>query len=386
MVVFSLAALLVACIAGSPVIAADGVVLPSDSGVVAYLEKVSSRFPRVDGLGDVGTSQWVSLAYDAARQRLLIADYHYDELLVVNKEGQVEAVLANSSTATIPAPWMMDCHDIAVDSLGNIYLVDVVNKSVWILDCDLKWLGAVPIPPDTNSGFPECVAIDSRDRVIVGDWRTFGKSGILVYTQGEQSGQLNLEASFQFNPPDEQPYCRTPLDVVVDSGDRIIVAEGSDPFGQRERVLVFDKEFRWVATFGSAGSEPGQFSSIGSLAIGPKDTIIVSDDTHWSTVSFFFKNGTYAGRVGGHQQSDLSYPRALLTISGRLLVGDSEGLKEFDVDWTSLGGGQPVPELPWTAVLLLGGMACVLATRRYAANLTTDATRWYYRPEVWRSG
>lgn len=205
----------------------------------------------------------------------------------------MEAVVGDSSTATIRAPWLKDCNDVAVDSRGNVYLVDLGNSSIWILDEGLNWLGAVPIPPHRDPGFPVCVAVDSRDRVIVGDWRVFGGSRIIVYTQGKEPAQLDLEAVFQFNPPDESPYCSTPADIAVDSEDRIIVAETSNPFVTRERVHVFDKEFNWVTTFGSAGSRPGQFVGIGSLAIGPEDTMLVScPDLYSSTVSFFFSNGT----------------------------------------------------------------------------------------------
>jgi len=356
-----LSGLLLAFLVTDPSMAADREKLPSDSGIVAYLDGSWSSFPRVDGLGDIGISRFNQMAYDAPRRRLLIADYHNDRLLVLNQQGKVEAVLANSTRATVPAPWLKDCHDVAVDSRGRVFMVDTRNETVWILDPDLSWVGAVPVPlvPD---GFPWCVAVDSMDRVLVGQYRFFGNSRILVYQEDDNSGSMELVTSFKFNPPDEQAYCGWPLDIVVDSQDRIIVAEGSTTYYAAQRVHVFDKEFRWVNSMGSDGSEPGQFVGIASLAIGPGDTIIVSDPTHWSTVSFFFKNGTYAGRIGGHQQVDLEHPTGLLVRSETLLVGGSKGLKEINVEWTSLHptetsttppGPEPVPEYTALAALVL---------------------------------
>ncbi len=369
--VFSLIGSLMVCIVANPIIATGREVLPSDSGVVAYLEEVSSGFSRADGLGDVATSQWVQLAYDSPRQRLLIADYHHDRLLVINKKGQVEAILANSSSATVPAPWMKDCHDVAVDSQGNIYIADTRNATVWILCPDLSWSGALPIPPDEEVGFPWSVAVDSKDRVIVGDYRSSGNSRILVYEQGKQPGLMDLATSFKFNPPGEKAYCGVPFDVAVDSQDRIIIAEGSTTYYTAERVHVFDREFRWVTTFGSAGSGPGQFSQVTSLAVAPGDTIIVSDRYHSSTVSFFFRNGTYAGRVSG-----LDHPTGLIMRSGRLLVGDGGGVKTIDVNWGSLHpieilanpepGPEPITEAGMLALLVLVGILSVSLARRNA--------------------
>ena len=356
----ALAGLFLAFTVISPTMAVDRERLPTDSGLVAYLDEVQSRFPRVDGLGDIGVSGGTQLAYDAPRKRLLIADYINDRLLVLNQQGEV-AVLANSSTATVPAPWLKDCNDVAVDSSGRIYVADIVNSTVWMIGPDLFWMGAVPVPP-VSDGYVRVVAVDSMDRVLVGQYRFFGNSRILVYQEDEKTGSMELVTSFKFNPPGED-YCGRPLDIVVDSQDRIIIAEGSTTYYTAQRVHVFDKEFRWVTTFGSAGSRPGQFTSIGGLAIGPKDAIVVSTpDLHSSTVSFFFSNGTYAGRITG-----MYYTRGLAFTPGELLianqlVGGGAVIEHVDVDWTSLHptetsttppGPEPVPESTAAATLIL---------------------------------
>lgn len=67
-----------------------------------------------------------------------------------------------------------------------------------------------------------------------------------------------------------------PADVAWDLNGNIFIADG---YGN-SRVVKVDKDGRWVKTWGSRGSEPGQFNILHTIANDAKGNIYVGDRTN----------------------------------------------------------------------------------------------------------
>jgi len=300
-----------------------------------------------------------------------------DKIIVVDPRFGMAEVLANSSQATRYSPSLGHAWDVATDSEGRIYVADGLTDSVHILDKDLNYIGEVVI----DRGLPSSVAVDSTDRLLVGVY--YGSdSRIEVFSwrppsnrTGRPEDDLVKTGEFKYNPPDEPPYCGFPEDIAVDSRDRIIIAEGGTPtFPNRERVLVFDKNFKWVATLASWGWEPGHLMAARSVAVGPGDIVMAAGgDQGW--INFYFPNGTLAGQIGSYRHP-LYSPRVFFTTpDGKILARWSEGgIKKVAIDWSTLRAintttdtntppAGTVPDIPLLALPALIGLTLLLAKK-----------------------
>ena len=313
----------------------------TDSNVSAFATGVWRSFPRADVSGEQALLQPYSLCEDA-NGRLFVLDIGSREIYVLNGKSQVEATIGNTSTATIRIPNMGIPGDIALDSRGRLYVVELDwhVRAVHILGSDFSYLGSIPV----HEGFPNCVAVDSMDRVIIGNFRA-GVEGTcyLVYaTSPDPHKPVSYETSFEICPPDENCTGRHgfPNDIAADSYGRVIVVEGGiSPDLIIQRAVVLDKDFRWLFSMGSPGKGPEQFTGICSVALGPSGMFVVPDST--GRISFFLPNGTYAGRIGqwGSQPGEFGIiGRVMVTRSGSLLVPEFENgrIQEVRLDWNSL--------------------------------------------------
>jgi len=306
---------------------------------------------------------------------VIVSDF--EKILVIDPRSGTAEVLANTSEATRYSPWLGHPKDVATDSEGRIYIADTLTDSVHILDKELNYIGEVPI----DRGVPSSVAVDSTDRLLVGIFHAGTRSKIEVFSwkspsnrTGRPDEDLVKTRVFKYNPPDEPPYCGVPWDIAIDSKDRIIIAEGGTPsLPWRERVLVFDRNFKWVATPGSWGTEPGHLLAARSVAVGPGDIVMAAGgDQGW--INFYFPNGTFAGQIGSYGHP-LYSPRVFLTTpDGRILAGWSGALRRVAIDWSTLRAintttntntppGGAVPDTPLLAFPALIGLTLLLAKK-----------------------
>jgi len=301
-----------------------------------------------------------------SKGRLFVVDGASREIYVVNKKGQVEAVIGNTTNSTVRIYNMGIPGDIALDSRDRLYVVDLRVRAVHILGSDFSYLGLIPV----HEGFPTCVAVDSTDRVIIGNYRAhLEDSGFLVYRMTpDPANPAVLETWFQICPPGENCTGRhgTPNDIAVDPYGRVVVVEGGVSWDLIiDRVVVFDKDFRWLFSMGSPGKDPGHFVNVCSVAVDPSGVFIIADAT--GRISFFLPDGTYAGRIGEEGSETGQFGvigRLLVTGPGIVLVPEFENgrIQEIAVDVRSL---RPIriPE-PCLLFLAVVGSAYVLAAGR----------------------
>src|SRR5258708_6731824 len=98
-----------------------------------------------------------------------------------------------------------------------------------------------------------------------------------------------------------------PSDVAWDAEGNIFVADGH---GANARVAKFDKNGRFLLSFGSRGSEPGQFNTLHSIATDAQGNVYVADQGN-KRIQVFDNSGTFKSQIG-----DIGVPTALCITRG----------------------------------------------------------------------
>jgi DNA-binding beta-propeller fold protein YncE len=85
-----------------------------------------------------------------------------------------------------------------------------------------------------------------------------------------------------------------PTDVAWDAQGNIFIADG---FGNA-RIAKFDKDGRYIKSWGSRGSEPGQFNNPRSLAVDAQGNLYVADKGN-NRIQVFDGEGTFKTQITG---------------------------------------------------------------------------------------
>ena len=355
------AVVLLAVSCGS-VLGVDSVTVPSGTNVSATVTEVWSAFPWVERPGEVALNAPGAIASDS-EGRIFVLDagdlLEPMKILVLNREFQVEEVLGSTEDVSVEIPMFGHyLSDIAVDSRDRVYVCDasgereypggpILPGKVHVLHPNLSWLGNITIPYGDVVGSPDCIAIDDRDRLIVGQFRAMGESRVMVFAPSPNQSDLGdismvLEKVFQLCPPGEDCGRRHgwPRDISVGPDGRVIVAEGRLQDIDTERIVVLDREFRWLGSYGSIGKSPGHFFGITSAVVDPTG-VLVAADSGLERISFFFPNGTFAGWMGrqGSDPGEFDGLGNLMVVGpGQLLVPDlhNRRIQRVEVDLSTL--------------------------------------------------
>ena len=97
-----------------------------------------------------------------------------------------------------------------------------------------------------------------------------------------------------------------PSDVAWDTAGNIFVADGHG----NARIAKFDKNGRFIASWGSRGSEPGQFTSAHSIATDAQGNVFVADQDN-KRIQIFDNAGTFKTQI-----SNVGVPIALCITRG----------------------------------------------------------------------
>jgi len=121
----------------------------------------------------------------------------------------------------------------------------------------------------------------------------------------------------------QQDVFQRPTDVAWDSAGNIYVADGLG----NARVAKFDKNGKFVKSWGSRGTAPGQFDRIRGIAIDAQNTIYVADSGN-KRIQVFDSDGNVKT-----QFSDIGSPAALcLTPGPRQYLYSSNSNPPNDID------------------------------------------------------
>lgn len=189
----------------------------------------------------------------------------------------------------------------------RLFIVDFTAR-VQAYDLDGKYTGLTFSTPDYRKGRPSGLSLDRHGRLLVADshyncFRIYDEAGtevrVIRAPPDSARGQLGYVS-----------------DVVQDDAGFFYVAE----FGQVQRITKLDEEGRFVTSWGSEGSAPGQFARLRALALGP-DGLLYAADACNHRIQVFHKDGRLARTFGtqGAEPGQLHYPYDLAFSQDGLL-------------------------------------------------------------------
>jgi len=241
---------------------------------------------------------------------------------------------------------------VAVDHNDNLYVLDFTGR-VQKFDPDGRFLTFWQMP-ETQRGNPKGLAVDRDGNIIVVEphysrVNLFTPEGALLMRWGEKGTN---DGQFSF-----------PRAAAVNSRQEWFVSE----YGVVDRVQKFAIEpgppphLRFLASYGQAGSAPGEFNRAEGLRVDAEDHVLVADAVN-HRIQVLDAEGRFLRTFGraGEAAGELSYPYDVCEDrAGRIFVcefGNSR-IQVFDAEGHSiemLGGPGAAPgrfNNPWGVAL-----------------------------------
>ncbi|VTS01679.1 NHL repeat-containing protein [Tuwongella immobilis] len=217
---------------------------------------------------------------------------------------------------------------ITIDAQDRLYVVDFTAR-IQVFDLDGNYRGPTWTTPDFRNGRPSGLGTTRDGNLIVCDshyhcLRIYSPSGELLDTFGGQAGSR----------PGEFGYIS---DAVQDADGFIYLSE----FDPNHRISKLDASGKFVATWGRPGIEPGEFSRLRALALGP-DGLLYAADACNHRIQVFTKDGQLVRIFGGSgsEPGQLQYPYDLaFDAEGMLIVAEygNHRVQRFSPTGESLG-------------------------------------------------
>ena len=214
---------------------------------------------------------------------------------------------------------------LAVDSKGNIIVLDKGRRKVIIYDKDGKFIYEFGKRGTGLGEFEEVtgLTLDKDDNIYValghmGRFYVFTEKGKLI----KELGRLSLvekKEEERTGIKHEVGYLNYVAFAAINSKNQLVVTEKF-----RNKVLVFDIDSgEFLYEFGRAGFDEGEFvGHISGVCIGPKDTIWVADGDGGQILVFSDK-GRFITSFGtpGIDEGELVGPKALAYDSENKRIG-----------------------------------------------------------------
>jgi len=254
----------------------------------------------------------------------------------------------------------------AIDADDRLYFVDFTAR-IQVFDRDGRYLGPTWTTPDYRNGRPSGLSIDRDGHLLVSDshyhcLRVYDRDGRLLKVLGGQAGPA----------PGEFGYIS---DAVQDADGYYYLAE----FGENQRISRLDPDGHFVACWGTAGSEPGQFARARALAFRPGDPeqLLYVADACNHRVQVFTRDGKLVRVWGeaGTAPGQLSYPYDLaFSPRGDVLYVVEYGnhrVQKFTPDgrslgcWGGPGRGPGRLHSPWALVVDSRGQVHVIDSENH---------------------
>ena len=196
--------------------------------------------------------------------------------------------------------------DMALDSTGNLYVVDYGNQRIVKFDAKGQFLVALGTGGEFRDLF--AVAVDAKDVLYALDANT---GWILKFRpDGGYIGRLDIGPLSVFNP----------RGLAVDKDGLVYVADTGGG-----RVLKLDQEGRLLTAWGSRGAGESQFNEPSALAVGA-DGAIYAADANNNRVQVFSADGRFQAAWPVPGAAAASTARVWpLDKAGNLYVSDPRG-------------------------------------------------------------
>ncbi len=168
--------------------------------------------------------------------------------------GYAGSIGINVLTATELRTWRNCLY--ALDGDGNV----VENWTQWDVLC-----------ADSDGPGPHRLRIspyDPEKRVWV-----INETFHTIYVFSNDGSELLMTLGEKGVPGWDETHFGRPQDVAFLPDGRVLVADGLD----NHRVVILDKDAKYIGEFGGFGTEPGQFNGVHSVAAGPNNMIYALD-------------------------------------------------------------------------------------------------------------
>ena len=217
---------------------------------------------------------------------------------------------------------------VSVNSDGNLFICECDGLKVRDKEGNEMIESTIQKTIDSLQLEPVDVSIGLNDQIVVLDCSLDFYGVVILNEEGE------LIKSFgSFGSEDGQ--FSDPNGVDVDEEGRIIVADSYN-----HRIQVFDKDGSFLRSFGSKGSSEGQFNNPASLVVDGDGNIVICDcSNHRIQVMDIEGNFIRCFGTEGSGDSQLSYPQGVdVDGEGRIVVCDTGNgrVSVFEKDGTFL--------------------------------------------------
>jgi phosphohistidine swiveling domain-containing protein len=221
---------------------------------------------------------------------------------------------------------------IAIDSQNNVYVADTFNNRIQKFTSDGTFITTWGSDGSENGelSFPSSIAIDSQNNVYVADYfnnriQKFTSDGTFITTWGS-AGSENGEFDY-------------PEGIAIDSQNNVYVADSyiSDS-PHNNRIQKFTSDGTFITTWGSDGSENGEFNFTQGIAIDSQNNVYVADS--WNDrIQKFTSDGTFITTWGsyGSENEEFGIPSSIaIDSSGNVYVAESGNnrIQKFTSDGT----------------------------------------------------
>jgi hypothetical protein len=225
----------------------------------------------------------------------LLAQRPSNPALLVPQEAPLLDYVAVPNPLPVPdAAAMGASSDVAFDSKGHLYVLSRGPKPLTEFDENGKFVRAFGDGLFTRS---HGIRIDSDGNIWATDVGAhtvmkISPQGQVLLTLGTKgkAGEWNETAGSQlFNEPN---------DIVIGANGDLFITQGHTPGAGKgdPRVLKFDKNGKFIKSWGGKGTEPGKFDVAHGIALDAKGLLWVTDREN-QRIQIFDQDGKYIREV-----------------------------------------------------------------------------------------
>ena len=155
--------------------------------------------------------------------------------------------------------------DIGYNRKNNkLYVCDNDNKRIQVLETNLTFCRSFGVEGDGAGQlkYPHGIDFDEDGTVVVAEY--YSNKRVQLFTP--EGNHIHILQGKTLN---------NPCGLAIDSAGSIYVSERDG-----DRISIFDKRRKLIASFGSSGAQPGQFNSPNSIHIDYYDNLYVADTSN----------------------------------------------------------------------------------------------------------